>query len=131
MAGSTVRVVNAETSKPPTTARPRGADCDPLSPRPIAIGIIPQIIAVAVIRMARNRPTAPAREAAVTSVDSCRCCSANVIRRIEFATEMPTAMMAPINDWMLSVVPVSNSINITPARTPGTTDSTARGRRTD
>mgnify|MGYP003694711733 CR=1 FL=1 len=39
------------------------------------------------------------------------CCSrANVTSRMEFAEATPTAMMAPISEGTLSVVPVTNSI---------------------
>jgi hypothetical protein len=36
-------------ARPPTTARPSGASCSPPSPRPLAIGSIPAIIASTVI----------------------------------------------------------------------------------
>ena len=36
------------------------------------------------------------------------------------ATEMPIAMMAPMNDCTFSVVPVTSSINSTPQITAGT-----------
>jgi hypothetical protein len=39
---------------PPITARPRGAFCSPPSPRPNAIGIIPIIIAIAVMSTRAN-----------------------------------------------------------------------------
>jgi hypothetical protein len=67
MAGRTVRVVNVEKMSPPITALPRGADCALPSPKPIAIGIMPQIMAVAVIRIARMRLVAPVRVAVSTS----------------------------------------------------------------
>ena len=80
------------------TARPSGADCDPPSPNPIAIGAMPQIIAAAVIRIALNRLAAPSRAASKTALFSCRNRSANVINRMEFATAMPIAIIAPIKD---------------------------------
>ena len=42
-------------TSPPMTARPSGAFCSPASPRPSAIGIMPMIIASAVISTGRNR----------------------------------------------------------------------------
>ena len=45
--------------------------------------------------------------------------SANVTSRIALAMATPIAMIAPMNDWMLSVVPVSQSISTTPAITRG------------
>ena len=50
------------------TARPSGADCAPPSPKPIAIGIMPKIIAAAVIRIARRRLLAPSRAASNSGV---------------------------------------------------------------
>src|ERR1700733_11963278 len=51
--------------RPPITARPRGAFCSPPSPNPNAIGIIPMIIARAVMRTGRKR-VLPASMAATT-----------------------------------------------------------------
>ncbi len=65
------------------TARPSGADCDPPSPNPMAIGAMPQIIAAAVIRIALNRLAAPSRAASITAMFSCRNRSANVISTVE------------------------------------------------
>ena len=74
---------------------------------PSAIGIMPAIIAAAVIRMARRRPRAatqaPRRR---RRPPRCRRSSAKVTSRIELATAMPIAMMAPMNDCTFSVVPV-------------------------
>jgi hypothetical protein len=42
-----------------------------------------------------------------------------------FATPTPTAMIAPMKDCTLSVVPVSSSAAATPHTIAGTTDSTA------
>ena len=44
---------------------------------------------------------------------------------------MPTAMIAPIKDWMLSVVRVNSSMRTTPQRTPGIVESMASGSRRD
>ena len=46
--------------------------------------------------------------------------SANVAKRMAFAVATPRAMIAPMNDWRLSVVPVASSITATPASTAGT-----------
>ena len=60
-----------------------------------------------------------------------RSCSAKVTSRIELATAMPIAMMAPMNDCTLSVVPVASSISTTPHSTAGIVSITASARRTD
>ena len=49
----------------------------------------------------------------------------------EFDTDTPMHMIDPMNDSMLSVVPVSSSMITTPQRTPGTLDTEARARRGD
>ena len=91
---------------PPITARPSGAVCSPPSPRPSAIGIMPAIIAQAGHQdrpqPARPRLRPPPRG---TGMPSTRLRSANVTSRIALATATPIAMIAPMNDWMLSVVP--------------------------
>ena len=53
--GTKARVATVANINPPMTARPRGAFCSPLSPRPSAIGTIPIIMANAVIRTGRIR----------------------------------------------------------------------------
>ena len=45
---------------------------------------------------------------------------AKLTTRIEFDTEMPTVMIAPISDTTLIVVPVSASIQMMPISAPGT-----------
>ena len=49
----------------------------------------------------------------------CRAFSAKVTSRIALATATPTAMIAPMNDWMFSVVWVMYSAKATPATTAG------------
>ena len=39
--------------------------------------------------------------------------------KIEFATAIPIAMIAPMKDWILRVVPVAQSMSRTPQRTAG------------
>ena len=91
---------------------------------------MPKIIAVAVIRTARRRAPAPSRVAAMTSRPSWRARSANVTSRIEFATAMPIAMIAPMKDCTFSVVPVSRSIRSTPHSTAGIVSRMASASRT-
>ena len=45
-------------------------------------------------------------------------------------TPMPTAIVAPTNDWMLSDVPVSHNINATPASAAGTASGSSPSRAT-
>ncbi len=63
--GTKKSVETVANSSPPMTARPSGAFCSAPSPRPSAIGIMPMIIANAVIRTGRMR-LAPASSAAVS-----------------------------------------------------------------
>ena len=61
--GTKNSVANVAKSKPPMTARPSGAFCSPPSPRPMAIGTMPMIMASAVMTTGRMR-TKPASRAA-------------------------------------------------------------------
>src|SRR6266851_2565884 len=91
------------------TARASAAFCSSPAP-PIAIGIMPTIIAAAVISTGRIRVW-PALSAASKAECPLSCCSrAKVTSRIEFADATPTAMIAPISDGTFSVVPVMKSI---------------------
>lgn len=53
--GTKMSVAKVANSKPPITARPNGAFCSPPSPIPNAIGTMPKIIALAVIKTGRKR----------------------------------------------------------------------------
>src|ERR1700722_14304872 len=64
-AGTKISVAIVAKNNPPITARPSGAFCSPPSPAPNAMGIMPMIIASAVIMTGRNR-VAPASMAAAT-----------------------------------------------------------------
>src|SRR4029077_4376990 len=61
--GTKNSVVTVAKPRPPITARPSGAFCSPPSPKPVAIGSMPMIIASAVIITGRNR-VIPAASAA-------------------------------------------------------------------
>jgi hypothetical protein len=47
------------------------------------------------------------------------------------ATATPTAMIAPMNDWMFTVVPVSKRARATPPITAGVVEMTTSARRID
>ena len=55
----------------------------------------------------------------------------NVTSITEFDTDTPMHMIAPMNDSMLSVVPVNSNMSTTPHSTPGTLDTEARAMRGD
>src|SRR4051794_11446791 len=61
--GTKNSVVTVARLSPPITARPSGAFCSPPSPRPVAIGNMPKIIAKAVINTGLSR-VIPAANAA-------------------------------------------------------------------
>ena len=112
MAYSDGRMNNVEivaAARPPMTARARGAVSPPLSPSPRAMGIIPKIIAAAVIRMARTRLWPPSTAASLEFFPYLRLNSEKVTNRIAFATATPIAMMAPINDCTFNVVRVKRA----------------------
>src|SRR5262245_50606843 len=94
--GTTSSVVGVANSRPPITARASAAFCSSPAP-PIAIGIMPTIIAAAVISTGRIR-VCPASIAAWNAVLPASCCSrAKVTSRMEFADATPTAMIAHEN----------------------------------
>ena len=109
-----------DAAKPPITALPNGADWSPASPIPLAIGIIPAIIARDVIKIGRKRILAATDAALKGSLYSNRNVSALVTINIAFATDTPTAIMIPIYDCRFSVAPVANNSNIAPNNTAGT-----------
>ena len=56
------------------------------------------------------------------------CCSrAKVTSRIEFAEATPTAMIAPISEGTLRVVPVMNSMVMMPQKVAGSARMTTSG----
>ena len=73
----------------------------------------------------------PSTAASWTLAPSRRAFSANVTSRMAFATEMPMAMIAPMNDCTFSVVRVTRRIRMTPTMTAGTPDTTANASRND
>ena len=98
-----------------------------------------------VIRIGRSRRLAPSNAASRAVIPAAadataagtpsgprrRLCSANVTSRMALAVAIPTAMIAPMNDWMFSVEPVSHSINTTPATTAGAVDTDTKASRND
>ena len=72
-AGTKTSVATVAKSRPPMTARPSGAFCSPPSPSPSAMGIMPMIMARAVMMTGRKR-VAPASTAA--RMASPWCCEA-------------------------------------------------------
>src|SRR6185436_10904148 len=105
--------------RPPITARPSGAFCSPPSPRPSAIGIMPMIMASAVIITGRMRVAPEASAAASGSTPWSRCWRANEMSRIELAVATPMVMIAPVRAGTESVVAVMNSIQAMPPSAAG------------
>ena len=68
---------------------------------------MPTVMAQAVIRMGRSRSWAPARAASGTTLRSCHSMAMKVTSITEFDTDTPMHMIDPMNDSMLSVVPVT------------------------
>ena len=107
-------------------ARASAAFCSSPGP-PIAIGIIPTIMAAAVISTGRTRVW-PASRAARNALRPLSCCSrANETSRIEFAEATPTAIIAPINDGTLRVVSVMNNMVTMPHKVAGRASITTKG----
>ncbi len=74
--------------------------------RLLAIGIMPTIIAAAVISTGRIRVRPAAMAASKALMPASYCSRAKVTSRIELAEATPTAMIAPIRDGTLNVVSV-------------------------
>jgi hypothetical protein len=90
-------VVIVPTATPPRTARANTAFCSSPGP-PIAIGIMPTIMAAAVISTGRKRVTPADSAASKALMPASRCSRAKVTSRIEFADAIPIAIMAPISE---------------------------------
>ena len=95
------------------------------------MGIIALTMTAVVMAIGRSRERPPSRAASSAAAPSWRCRSAKVQSKIEFATETPTAIIAPMKDWRLSVDPVKRSASPTPASTAGRGMTTASATRTD
>src|SRR5262249_50797392 len=117
--GTKKSVATVANTRPPITARPRGAFCSPPSPRPSAIGSMPMIIASAVINTGRMRVAPPSSAAASGSAPSARRWRAKAMSRMLFAVATPIIIIAPVSDGTLSVVPVMKSIHAMPASAAG------------
>ena len=116
------------TATPPMTALASTAFCSSPGP-PIAIGIMPTIIAAAVINTGRSR-VVPADKAASKALCPARRYSrAKVTSKMEFAEATPIDMIAPMTDGTLRVVPVTNSNSKIPTPAPGKARMTASGSR--
>ena len=94
---------------------------------------MPRIIASAVISTGRSRVAAGAQRRLERGelASSARASLAKLTSRIEFETAIPTAMIAPMNDSTLSVVPVSASIQAMPTKAPGTATMMMSGSSAD
>src|SRR5260221_479673 len=113
-----------DANKPPITARASGATWPPPSPCPVAMGIIPAIMAMLVIRMGRMRKKAASFAASKALPLDLRMCSALVINSTALAIETPTDMMMPMYDCKFNVDPVIIKSNNAPSKTAGTVDNT-------
>ena len=101
------------------TARPSGAFCSPPSPTPRAIGIMPMIIASAVMSTGRMR-VAPASSAACAGPTPAAWRSrANEMSKMLLAVATPIVMIAPVSAGTLNVVPVMKSTHAIPASAAG------------
>ncbi len=106
-------------SNPPITARPRGAFCSPPSPRPIAMGSIPMIIAKAVISTGRNRANPACTAASAAEHPAAKRSFAKLTTRMLLAVATPTHMIDPVSAGTLTVVPVTNKNQTIPASVAG------------
>ena len=117
--GTKNNVANVANNSPPMTARPSGAFCSPPSPRPIAIGNMPMIMASAVMTTGRMRTKPASTAASAGLLPSSICSRAKDTIRILLAVATPIHMIAPVSDGTFSVVWVISSIQQIPASAPG------------
>jgi hypothetical protein len=115
MAGKMISVAMVPPVRPPITARPSGAVCEPDSPRPIAIGNIPAIIAQPVIRIGRRRLAAPETAASGTWAPSIRSRPAKVTSRIALATAT-NALLGITDDAVKSLAEIIHEIDLRDGR---------------
>ena len=98
--GTKMRVEKVATDKPPMTALPMGAFC----PVEVAMGIMPIIIAQAVIITGLKRKKPALRAACTGSLTLCSSSLAKLMSRMELAEATPTVIMVPIRAGMVKVV---------------------------
>src|SRR5579859_1511876 len=127
MVGTKMSVAKVANSRPPITARASGAFCSPPSPIPSAIGIMPRIMAPAVIRTGRRRVYPADIAATKESSPASMRWLANVTTRMLLAVVSPMHISVPINAGTLRWVCVRNSIHMTPPNAKGTAISTING----
>src|SRR5947208_5771756 len=107
--------------QPADDRRPSGAFCSPPSPRPNENGSMPMIIASAVMTTGRNRvkPAESAASCEFFGLSPQRSSLAKLTTKILFAVATPMAIIAPMSDGTLRVVPVMKSIQMMPHNAPG------------
>jgi hypothetical protein len=86
---------------------------------PSAIGIMPMIIASAVISTGRIRVAPASRAATAGTAPSSRRCRANETSRMLLAVATPMVMIAPVSAGTERVVPVMKSIQAMPPSAAG------------
>jgi hypothetical protein len=121
------QVAQVANSNPPITARPRGIFC----PGSIAMGIMPKIIAMAVISTGRKRAAPASRALARASSPVAIWSRAKAITRMELAVATPMHMIAPVSAGTDSDVPVANSIQTIPASAVGRPSTITSGSSQD
>ncbi len=112
-------MTTTETPRPPMIARASGAYCSLPASIPSAIGIMPSSVASDVIRIGRRRILHASTVASSRGRPWLRKIFVKSTMRMLLETTMPVIMIVPINDMMLSVLPVRRRISTTPARPGG------------
>ena len=130
-AGTKNRVETVANSNPPMTARPSGAFCSPPSPKLRAMGIMPIIMASAVMSTGRKR-VKPASSAASAGLRPSSSCSlAKLTTRMLLAVATPMHMMQPVRAGTLIVVPVTNKSHTIPQIAAGSAEMMINGSSQD
>src|SRR5690606_8915481 len=95
-----------EKINPPITACPKGATCSPPSPKPDAIGIIPAIMAIVVIKIGLIREgDAQLAAGAAEILKSLRQSPARFTIDTAFEADTPIDAKLPVCDYTFRVLP--------------------------
>ena len=125
------KVATVAKQSPPMTALPSGAFCSPPSPKPNAMGIMPMIMAKAVINTGLKRTKPASKAAAKGSPHYSRRSRAKLMTSTLLAVATPMHMMAPVRAGTETVVRVENNIQTMPASAAGRALMITKGSRQD
>ena len=129
--GTTTRVSSVEVIRPPMVAIEIGARKSLPSPRPMADGSMPRIMAMVVIRMGRRRIGPAFSTASFTLMPSRTYWLVRSTSRIAFLVTSPINITTPIMAGMPRFLPVSRMASSAPTSASGNEIMIRKGSRND